>query len=550
MLWQRYFTDAPEYASEVRLFLFDQLQSVQTVSSDDGTAAVYYPYSYSYFDFGDTQVGPQALSIGAPFENVPRVSNSEFRAALPRLRAGFYPAAYGRGNGWVVPAAQLNAARCSMLDGALVVHEVQYDALGSLTRLAADYSVNCGNIRVNSNGAIRHRSAVPLALDAVYVVPWRDHDVVEGRPIRLDGSLSWGPASKVNSLTWRQVSGPTFDLSDCSSGVCRTFVPLVPRGGASAVFELTATTESGRTATGTLRLGLRSLHDRQTLVETYGAPQDLVFTDRDGAFGLPIRHGSQAIHLAQRPDRFAVGYAGSNINGIGRDPLLSVSLSNTAGVPLVPGAYSGTEVDSLGMPAPYPSASYAGGAPQSCVHPTWSAVLSDLRRDPADLTKLQGLGYWFTLECPDGDAVHARFWLDYQPVTPPTAVAAGPSTVARGTAAVMRDGGSSAPQGGIALRSWQQVFGPAVDSLELDGDASARFVPAANTPDGTRLVFAYRVFDQLRQPGVTLLSVTVQGGPSANDRGSAMSAAQRKLQRPYAIRMVEKSPADATSSRR
>lgn len=550
VLWQRYHTDTPEFASHVQMYVFEQLQSVETFAND-GTPPLLNINSYTYFDFGDTPVGPQALLIGAPYENIPLVSNSEYRAPPPRLRPGQYQPAYGRGNGWRVPAAQLTTTRCTVADGALVVHEVEYDAQGDMTRLAADYSVNCGHNRVGSNGAIRHNSTVPLALDALYVVPWRDHDVVEGRPIMIDGSFSWSPTSRVSSLTWRQVSGPAFDLSNCSAaGVCRTFVPLVPRGGAAAVFELTATTESGRTATGTLRLGLRSLHDRQTLIEAWGHPQDVALTDRDGAFGLPVRHGGQALYLAQRPDRFALGFDPSNVNGIGMDWIMGVSLSNTDGVPLVPGTYSGTESDALGIPGSEPAASYSG-APSSCVHPTWTAVLAELRRDPADLTALQGLGYWFTLECPDGDAVHAHFRLDNELVSPPTAVASGPSTVSRGTPSVFTDGGSTAPQGGVALQSWQQVFGPAVESFDVSTNGSARIVPAPETPDGTRLVFAYRVFDQWRQSSVTLLSVTVQGGPIAADRAALSSlapTASRPATRPYGVRWSQ-APAIAARSR-
>ncbi len=57
------------------------------------------------------------------------------------------------------------------------------------------------------------------------------------------------------------------------------------------------------------------------------------------------------------------------------------------------------------------------------------------------------------------------------------------------------------------------MFGTPVNSMTVSANGNVlQVTPAATTPNGSTLVFAYEVVDSLGQAGVTLVKATVAGG--------------------------------------
>jgi hypothetical protein len=383
-------------------------------------------------------------------------------------------------------------------------------------KLAADFSAACSyGHQTNATGAIRYRSTYPAVVAETFAVGGPDHTVTEGDPVVLDGSLSWNPDSRVTTLAWTQLSGPALDLGDCAAGICRTYAPLVGKGGATAVFRLTATSASGQTATQELRLTVRSWKDRQSRADVFGngfiaGGANLRFTPDDGAFEVPVKRGSDSIYPSQTPERIEWAFFGNA--SYGTLPLVAPNLvlSNTAGSALTAGAYSGTLRAGF-APGAQPGLDFSMDG-HACSQPDWRAAVAALDRDPANLTVVSRAAVFVDVQCTEGggdDSSYARFWIDYEPQNSPTASGTGPTRAAADAPFVLRDAGSLTPAGASLTRYWRQVFGAPVRSMLLQADGSLTVVPDPSTPSGSELVFAYSIVDALGQAAVDLVRVRI-----------------------------------------
>ena len=404
----------------------------------------------------------------------------------------------------------LNASGCGS-NGAYVVHEVSYSPAGSLLTLAVDFSNAC-----NATGALRYKSSVPTKIDQTYIVPGVDHAVTEGYSVILDGRLSWNPSSRLKNLSWTQLSGPAFDLTDCKLGRCNSYAPLVPAGGATAVFRLSGESELGKSASADLKITIRSWRDTQSRVDIYGAGyvsfgSDLHFTELDGPFEVPVKSGTEAVYLDQTPERIRFLYYGNDTYRSSHLGAPELVLSNSIGRPLVPGLYSGTTRNNF-IPAQVPSFDFSFGG-HGCGQPIWKAAVAALDRNPADLTQVSRAAIWFQDQCGEGgsenNASYGRFWINYTPQLPPTAVATGPQSAVAGQTFTLKDGGSQSPAGSVLATAWRQVFGTRATSFTLQADGSVQVVAPSTTPVGSTLVFSYEVVDSLGQAGITLVKVLI-----------------------------------------
>jgi len=471
------------------------------------------PGTSAWFQFRNESLGYMDVRIGPEFVYpttfpLPAGTATTFRPLPLGLTVGaiFQPFGY-TGN------ASLDANGCHSARGAYNVQEVAYDSSGRLTRLAADFSTACGT------GALRYHSNVSLASDELHAVAGRDHAVVEGSYVTLDGSLSWSPTSPIRSITWRQTSGPPFDLSSCAKGVCQTYAPLVPAGGAAATFALHVESEAGAQSDATLSLEVRSLKDRQSLMQIQGMGFIAFGLDQwfsNGAFLFPTRTDTGSIYDAQGPSRFQFWYYMNTDDYAGFTGPNPVSLSSGQGVPLVPGKFSGTALGGyVDGPTSAFDVTFQG---HGCSVPAWDVSLAALDRNPADLTQVTQLALWFSATCTEGGPFeppsYGRYWINYLPIQPPQALATGPSSVAAGSTFSLRDAGSTAPRGSVRLITWRQMSGPDLVSQTIEADASLTVVTSPQTPEGSKLVFSYEVDDDWGQPSLALLEVVVTGGPA------------------------------------
>ena len=463
-------------------------------------------------------VSIMGLQLGPAFRystEYPRPASEQ--TALRPLQLGLTVGATWSPSGYTnVPRLEFNGCQSTM--GAYNVHEVAYDNAGQMVQLAVDFSTACGT------GALRFHSSVPLALDSLYAVAGRDRPVVEGSRVTLDGSVSWSPTSRIRSMKWKQISGPAFDLSACANGVCQTYAPLVPAGGAVASFQLHVESETGAQSDATLNLEVRSLKDRQSLMRFYEDYEGPIRDGADvwfsaGAAFFPRRTATGSIYDAQGPSRLELWYYANTDDFHQAANLETVTFSSGQGVPLAPGTYSGTTLGGYeDGPNPTLDVSFEG---QGCSLPEWDVVFAAVDRDPADLTQINQLALSYSMLCREGESqgifsvpTHVTYWVNYQPVQPPQAAASGPSRVSAGSTFVLRDGGSTSPRGYIRRTSWHRIFGPPAISEVIETDKTLTVVTDPNTPDGAKLVYAYQVDDDRGQPSVAVVEVVVRGGPA------------------------------------
>lgn len=433
----------------------------------------------------------------------------------------------------------LDSPNCRPVNGAYVVHEVSYAADGSLSRLAADFAAQCSlGHAAYVTSAIRYRSTVAAALDRSFAVAGQDRTLNEGESLRLDGSLSWNPASRLRSIEWTQLSGPSFDLSNCKLGVCDTYTPLVSKGGAQAKFRLTAVSESGQTATADLNITLRTWQDPQSRADIWGSGHvssgsDLRMSETDGVFDVPVKGGSEAIYADQTPERIRWLF---NANGNAGSDTIEMVLSNTAGQALTPGRYASRLRAGFEPGAgPAASASFAGHA---CNSVDMEALVAAMDRDPAQLTTVHHGAVTLHIACTEAggeaEGSYLRLWIRHTPVSPPVARIAAPATATAGQAVVIQDAGSTL-SGSEWLRTCKQIFGRAQASVEFLGDGSCKVTPAAGTPDNSKIVIAYELLDDKGQSGVALAELRVTGGPAAQAATGPRPAFQSAI-RPAARR--------------
>lgn len=502
--WRRLYAPLAQFQFANTMEVYETLQSVRApIALDDSTN----------FSFVGANGAFSSINIAPERVGQPLVRNSATTSTPPPLAPGLYvgtvPDSARR-----LAAPTLNAG-CTG-SGAFKIHEITLEADGRPSRLAMDYVQSCKSFGTSTvMGAIRHNSSVPAALDELYAVAGRNGDVLEGTALVLDGSASWSPVSPVIERRWRQLSGPTFDLDDCQpqNAMCATYAPTVGSAGATAVFELQVTSLAGRTATTQLTLRIRSTAERQSLVQLRDATgRTRTTTGSDLRFDVPTQFGSQSIYLLQQADRFYVQAFGNRPEHTGTVDLANIAFSTPNGQPFaVPQSFSGTgpafssvfgqEFDT-GLP----------GIP--CDTAQWQLALPALTRDTGDFTSVQRLSAWFGVACPTGEPMFSRFWIDHQPVTPPTARATGPASSPRGSAFTLTDAGSTLPLGPLKGRYWTQVAGPAPKSIAVLTDGALQVTPADNVPDGARMVFSLEVVDALGQPAVALVRTVVSGGPA------------------------------------
>jgi hypothetical protein len=517
------------------------------VATTSLTTMQMFDHSFRWTQLGwwSNQFDAQTDLGSATFQIGPQISSGLFLSpptSLVKLQLGLTPqAAFSF---FTSTQGNLDSPYCRPSAGAFFVHDVAYAADGSLTRLAADYSGRCTLGWMSYvEGGIRYGSSISASVDRTFAVVGPPSRIVnEGQPLVLDGSLSWNPSSKLTSLTWTQLSGPAFDLSSCQLGVCNTYTPLVAKGGAQAVFRLTATSESGQTATADLGIQVQSWQDTQSRADIWGAGyvssgSELHMSETDGQFEVPVKDGTEAIYADQTADRIEWRfYPNGNSGG---DVVVEPQfvLSNTMGTALTPGVYSGAlKAGFTAGSGPAADFSFNG---HGCNSPSWTALLATLDRNPSDLTVVNQGAVTFAVRCMEGgggDASYGRLWIRYTPVSPPVVRISSPSVATAGQAFLVQDAGSLTPAAPIWQASCRQIFGAASASLLFTSDGSCHVTPDSSTPNGSKLVIAYEVIDQLGQAGVALTEVTVTGGPAATVGMAVKKRAMASVTKAFGLR--------------
>lgn len=422
----------------------------------------------------------------------------------------------------------IGSRACPNTPGAIYVHEIAFDASNTkITKLAADFAINCGPL---VNGAIRHNSTVPIVSTNIYVITGNDVTQLEGRALTLDGSISWSPAEKIVAYQWRQISGPSLDLSRCDRvAICQTYTPLVSPGGGRAVVELTVTTESGRSASRQMKIDIRSHRDKQSRLEVYGygwiaSSKSSFYNETNVYFNPKIKHTDVPTTSvtggispdAQQPEQFV-------LFPMGTGPFIqlgSIQFSSPKGVPVSPGTYHPTSVDLMPQEGIYQFGFSWDSRGCGSGYSINNVVLSKINRSPTDLTVINELNMVFDSLCcelliPESDPSYGLVWINYQPVGSPTAVITGDQTVAAGTEATLSGALSHDANGRIIRYAWSVLIAPwlyeGLNVYTPSTTSSMVSIPIpSNAPSGMMIPVALEVIDNEGNTAVTIHQLKVK----------------------------------------
>ena len=118
-------------------------------------------------------------------------------------------------------------------------------------RLAANSEASYGRIVEHSDTSRALGSNIPLRVDA-----GEDQFVLAGQQVLLNSTAS-GADGRIESIQWRQMSGPEVTLSDADTAAQASFTAPAPTGGVRFVdreFEVTARDNRGRVGRDTVRV--------------------------------------------------------------------------------------------------------------------------------------------------------------------------------------------------------------------------------------------------------------------------------------------------------
>ena len=409
---------------------------------------------------------------------------------------------------------------CDRSSGAFYIHELVTAADGSVTKFAADFSVNCSGTDMGGvNGALRYNSNVSSVLPQIFAVAGPDFAVQEGSGFPLLGQLSWSPSSKIKTAKWTQLSGPTLDLSQCAQLTCNTYAPLMPAGGANTVLKLTIESESGLVASDTVNVAIRSSLDKQTRVDVWGdgfvsgaSGGNLHLNDLSARIQIPTLLSLGSIYQNQTSERVHVIARGRTQNGGELQTGVNMAFMNKAGQAFVPGSYLNANL--RGGYEAYPESASVDisvdGA--GCGHQIASMHVGDIQRDPLDFGKISSLSILSQVNCTDGglgEATYSRLWINHQPVNIPVAKIAGATLSNAGQQIVLDSNTSSVRKGTLVNKVWRIIYSTAEVSFSNVGVDTITLNLGAGSLSGSKAVVSLEVFDSSGDSATTLHTVTI-----------------------------------------
>jgi MYXO-CTERM domain-containing protein len=316
------------------------------------------------------------------------------------------------------------------------------------------------SLAVKDNGGATGTDAVTITVRPPNQPPVADagtnQTVDEGASVTLDGTGSRDPDGTITRSAWSQTSGPSVALSGAATARATLTAPTQP---ATLGFALTVEDDSGASAS-------------QAVTVTVVAPNQ-----------PPVADAGVTQTVAQR--------AAVTLDGSGsRDPDGTIA------------AYAWTQTSG-------PTVALSGAATAAA---TFTA--------PSQPSQPAALGFTLTVTDDRGATDSASVTVSVSPNQAPSAVAKGPTTVARG-ATVTLDGSSSADADGVlASTQWVQTGGTAV-SLSGSQTASATFVAPAAAGE---LAFTLTVTDDqgASASGTVVMTIveTVSGGQGTGGSGT------------------------------
>lgn len=408
---------------------------------------------------------------------------------------------------------------CEYSTGAYYIHELETAPNGSVIKFAADFNVDCGYGAGGVNGAVRYNSTISSVLPQIFAVAGSDFAVQEGSSFPLLGHLSWSPSSKIKTAQWTQLSGPSLDLSQCAQLRCKTYAPLMPAGGATAILKLTVESESGLVASDMVNVTIRSNLDKQTRLDVWGdgfvsqaVGYDLRLTDLSARIQVPKLLSLGSIYQDQTSERVHVIARGRTQNGGELSTGVDMMYMNIAGQALIPGTYLNANIRGGYEAYPEGAAVNVSAEGAGCGNQIASMYVGDIQRDALDYGKISSLSILTQINCTDAgldEATYSRLWINHQPINIPVAKIVGPTQSGAGQKITLNSNTSFVRKGSIVNKVWRIIYSTADASFSNVGTDTIALNFGANSPSGSKAIVSLEVFDSSGDSGITLHTVII-----------------------------------------
>jgi hypothetical protein len=393
-----------------------------------------------------------------------------------------------------------NGSGCNTSTGRFVVRELVCSANNTIEKLAIDARDQCDFSGAASTFAyVRINSDIPLIVPQPTASAGNDQSVSEGDLVTLDGSnsVAQGAIARIN---WRQVAGPSVDLSNWQA-LSPTFVaPDVPMGGAVVTMELTIQNTAGLLDSNTVNVTVNDVNDPRRRVLVASDPGDLVGQGVRATLDESIYQFTGTCDERQATLRLDGGIFEQ----------WSMSIAAPQGSALGEDVYDGAKRFPSYHPR-YAALELRRGS-QSCFNLRAAQfVVREFACAPDG--RLDKLAVDIAQYCGTDDSSALRAYVRFNSAVPfvvpaPTASAGADQVVDAGQV-VSLDASKSFAATAIAQYQWQQVGGPTVNL-----SSATAVKPVFTAPDvelaGANLVFAVTVVDANGAANTNQVTITVR----------------------------------------
>ncbi len=168
---------------------------------------------------------------------------------------------------------------CSSSTGRFVLYELTVAADQTIESLAIDFEGNC-----NINGRIRINSDIPVYTDIPWASAGDDWHANENELVNLNASESSIGYGVIVSHSWQQIAGPIVQITNEDQIAAQFTTPFVDVRGSDLLFEVTATSDTGKSDSAEVSIHTKSKSDPQTYFSYNSEPGDSVGLGLSGTY--------------------------------------------------------------------------------------------------------------------------------------------------------------------------------------------------------------------------------------------------------------------------
>lgn len=220
----------------------------------------------------------------------------------------------------------MSTTTCNSYRGQFIVHEIETDVDGQVTRLALDFSYfdKCYSSTGLTQGVIRINSNIPRATSNPVADPGPAITEFVGNTIQLDATDSWNLGGDITSYQWQQVSGAPVVLNYADSLRASFVAPEVVVGDEALVFQLTVSDVLGNVSSQNVTINIIPNSTIQTAAWFMERNRSAVITNDTSTASIraseninSVTGEQQSVQISLYPDNFTLKAPNGQTLGVG-----------------------------------------------------------------------------------------------------------------------------------------------------------------------------------------------------------------------------------------